>query len=101
MGRQVITYIMDGLFKAQFCGLLFLGNLSKYILEKLTVRIPAWFARAVFHFMQKHVCVCVLSLSYVTILCESMDCSPPGSVHGIFQTRILEWVAMPSSRGSS
>ena len=31
-----------------------------------------------------------------------MDCSPPGSsVHGIFQTRILEWVAMPSSRGSS
>ena len=31
-----------------------------------------------------------------------MDCSPPGSsVHGIFQARILEWVAMPSSRGSS
>ena len=31
-----------------------------------------------------------------------MDCSPPGSpVHGIFQVRILEWVAMPSSRGSS
>ena len=31
-----------------------------------------------------------------------MDCSPPGSsVHGILQTRILEWVATPSSRGSS
>ena len=31
-----------------------------------------------------------------------MDCSPPGSfVHGILQGRILEWVAMPSSRGSS
>ena len=30
-----------------------------------------------------------------------MDCSPPGSsIHGIFQVRILEWVAMPSSRGS-
>jgi len=30
-----------------------------------------------------------------------MDCSPPGSsVHGILQVRILEWVAMPSSRGS-
>ena len=28
-----------------------------------------------------------------------MDCSPPGSsVHGILQARILEWVAMPSSR---
>ena len=31
-----------------------------------------------------------------------MDCSPPGSsVHGILQARILEWVAIPSSRGSS
>ena len=32
---------------------------------------------------------------------NSMNCSPPGSsVHGILQARILEWVAMPSSRGS-
>ena len=32
----------------------------------------------------------------------AMDCSPLGSsVHGILQARILEWVAMPSSRGSS
>ena len=31
-----------------------------------------------------------------------MDCSPTGfSAHGILQARILEWVAMPSSRGSS
>ena len=31
-------------------------------------------------------------------LCDSMDCSPPGSsVHGILQARILEWMAMPSS----
>ena len=31
-----------------------------------------------------------------------MDCSPPDSfVHGIFQAKILEWVAMASSRGSS
>ena len=31
-----------------------------------------------------------------------MDCSPPGSsAHGTLQARILEWVAMPSSRGSS
>jgi len=31
-----------------------------------------------------------------------MDCSLPGSsVHGIFQARILEWVGMPFSRGSS
>ena len=35
-------------------------------------------------------------------LCDPLDCSLPGSsVHGILQARILEWVAMPSSRGSS
>ena len=34
-------------------------------------------------------------------LCDPMDCSPAGSsVHGVFQARILEWVAMPSSRRS-
>ena len=35
------------------------------------------------------------------VLCDPMDCSPSdSSVHGILQARILEWVAMPSSRGS-
>ena len=34
--------------------------------------------------------------------CDPMDCSPPGSfVHGIFQVRILEWVVISFSRGSS
>ena len=35
-------------------------------------------------------------------LCDPMDCSLPGSsVHGIFQARILGWVAISFSRGSS
>ena len=35
-------------------------------------------------------------------LCDPMDCSPPGfSLHGILLARMLEWVAMPSSRKSS
>ena len=35
-------------------------------------------------------------------LCDPMDCSPPvSSEHGILQARIQEWVAMPSSRGTS
>ena len=35
-------------------------------------------------------------------LCDPMDYSLPGSsIHGILQARILEWVALPSSRGSS
>ena len=35
-------------------------------------------------------------------ICDPMDCSLPGfSVHGIFQARVLEWVAISFSRGSS
>ena len=35
-------------------------------------------------------------------LCDPTDCSLPGSsIHGIFQARVLEWVAIPFSRGSS
>ena len=44
---------------------------------------------------------CVLSLFSCVWLCSRVDYSPPGSsVHGILQGRILEWVAMPCSRGS-
>ena len=46
--------------------------------------------------------VVVLVAQPCPALCNPMDCSPSGSsVHGILQARILEWVAMPSSRGSS
>ena len=42
------------------------------------------------------------SLQSCLIPCDPIDCSLPGSsVHGILQARVLEWVAMPSSRGSS
>ena len=41
------------------------------------------------------------SLQWCLTLCNPMDCSLSGSsVHGILQASILEWVAMPSSRGS-
>ena len=44
-------------------------------------------------------CAWVLTQSCLT-LCDWMDCSSPGSyVHGFFQARILEWVAIFSSRG--
>ena len=44
---------------------------------------------------------CMLTQSRLT-LCDPADCNPPGfSVHGIFHTRILEWVAIFFSRGSS
>ena len=45
--------------------------------------------------------VCLVSQSCST-LCDLMDYSPAGSsVHGILQPRILEWVGIPFSRGSS
>ena len=47
-------------------------------------------------------CVHPCVLSGVQLFCDPMDCSLSGSsVHGILQARILEWIAMPSSRGSS
>ena len=46
--------------------------------------------------------VCTKSFQSCSTLHDPMDCNPPGSsVHGILQARILEWVAMSSSRGSS
>ena len=50
---------------------------------------------------QRKVKVKVKSLSRVR-LCDPMDCSLPGSsVHEIFQARVLEWIAISFSRGSS
>ena len=39
--------------------------------------------------------VCVLVAQSCLTLYDTMDCSPPFSVHGILQARILEWVAIP------
>ena len=45
--------------------------------------------------------VCSVTQMCLTLF-DPMGCSPPGSsVHGISQARMLEWVAIPSSRGSS
>ena len=45
--------------------------------------------------------VCLVAQFCLT-LCNPMDCNLPGSsVHGVFQARILEWVAIPFSRGFS
>ena len=46
--------------------------------------------------------VCVLVTQSCPTLCDPMGCSPPGSsFHEILQAKILEWVAIPFSRGSS
>jgi len=49
-----------------------------------------------------HIWVKVLVAQSCLTLCDPMDYNLPGpSVLGILQTRILEWVAIPFSRGSS
>ena len=76
-----------------------------------------WFPKLVFLVSDvslMYACVCVYVHTYVrlcmlshlvmsnSVMSNPMDCSPPGSsVHGIFHARILEWVAVPFSRGSS
>ena len=48
------------------------------------------------------ICMCAKLPQSCPTLCDPMDCNPPvSSDHGILQARILEWVAMPSSRRSS
>ena len=49
------------------------------------------------------VCVCVCSVPQLCqTFCDFLDCRPPGSsVYGILQARILEWVTILFSRGSS
>ena len=60
--------------------------------------LPGWYIQSG-GFVNIHHCVCACSV--VSDSLRPMDCSPPGSsVLGILQRRILEWVAMPSFRGS-
>ena len=52
--------------------------------------------------IRNSVCVCVHAQSLSVSLCNPMNYSPQvSSIHGIFQARILEWVAISHSRGSS
>ena len=60
------------------------------------------FLRYTAPFHQLDICVCAKSFQLCPTLRNPIDHSQPGSsVHGMLQARILEWVAMPSSRGSS
>ena len=48
------------------------------------------------------VCMYAKSLQSCLTLYDPMDCNlPDSSIHGILQSRILEWIPMPSSRGAS
>ena len=63
-----------------------------------------WFKPQMYHVgtLCLHACMCAKSFQSCLTICNTLDCSPPGSsVLGILQARIQEWVAMPCSRRSS
>ena len=71
---------------------------NKWISRKFSSLI--WQCFFIFYFCLI-LCVCVCAQLCPT-LGDPMDCSPPGSAaNGVFQARILEWVALSSSRGIS
>ena len=96
-------------------GLIFSGNRVTLLLDKSQKQDTSWIERrgGPGASRELHTGLCTLayklkvkSESEVTqsclTLCDSMDCSLPGSsIHGIFQARLLEWVAMSFSRRSS
>ena len=66
------------------------------------------FTQEIWKHVHKKICtrmftvMCACQVASVQSLSDPMDCSPPGSfVYGILQARILEWVAIPFSGGSS
>ena len=72
---------------------------SKSLLINTLFTINIW--NEILRIFEEVVCVYSVAQSCLTF-CNCMYCSLPGSsVHGVFQARILEWVTIPFSRGSS
>ena len=78
------------------------GSQSRWNVQPDSLQTVSWNGELKGNIFFMMCCVCVKSLQACRTLCDPMDCSPPGSsVRGVLQARILEWVAMPSSSGSS
>ena len=108
-GKQVSAWSVEAkrhweeLEPADFAGFLLPTHLVHVICSYLWWQLPSWNRTFICVLWDSGVRVCVCSVTHSCLtLCSPMVCSPPGSsVHGILQARILEWVAMPFSRGSS
>ena len=74
--------------------------LSRYFSPNLHISLPSLRTDSSSQLYSVYVQACSVAQSCLTLW--SHDCSPPGcSVHGIFQAKILEWVVISFSRGSS
>ena len=80
-----------------------------FLSRKICIYIPTHVYWHIYSYMYSvytyiYICIfwCYLVIKSCPTLCDPMDCSPPGSsVCGILQASILEWAAIPFSRGSS
>ena len=79
------------------------GYRHLWVLPDAPNPVPTWtISLELGRMVQGEVKMKVLVTQSCPTLCDPTDCSLPGSsVHGIFWAKILEWVAIPSSRGSS
>ena len=111
MGKKDLSTLPLGIREAFPGGEMFalrseirVGYLGKVGKEVVVTMVEASGLEALQHVSgaaDKTVCVVHCTQSWPT-LCDPMDQSPPGSfLHGILQPRILEWVAISYSRGSS
>ena len=79
----------------------FVGNLCLMILA-IWLDSKASLMQSALQTLSCLILSCCFVSQFCLTLCDPMDYSPPGSsVHGILQARTLEWVVMPSCRGSS
>ena len=85
-----------------YCHLRYIMSLIQVKCFKSDQIIIVYKLKGLFRVMISYLCMCTQSVAQSCLtLCEPMDCSSSGSsVHGIRQTRMLEWFAMPSSRGT-
>ena len=85
-----------------FLLVIFISSLSSRDLQTHTKDLRVTLMKWEAHYTHPRVLVCISVVQSCLILCDPLDCRLPGfSVHGISQARMLEWVAISSSRGSS
>ena len=94
------THVMDEKWRSEVKSLPIVSKLSDFSLGLFDSKAHALILPQ-HNKWAKEGCKVLVAQSCLTH-CDPMDCSPPGSsIHGILQAGMLEWVAMPFSRGSS
>ena len=84
------------------CWIDFPEKISGLFLEELSTKRECGFYHEVHKYTSFNSAVFNMHACWAESDSVALDCSPQGSsVHGILQARILEWIAKPSSRGSS